>query len=79
MHVKDIEIKKLRERNAKLELLMKKAVKIMQNPQVMKFAFKRFNFDKFVYTKSKSDSRSKLEIVRNDSDIPLSSVGTSSV
>ena len=79
MHVKDIEIKKLRERNAKLEMLMKKAVKIMQNPQVMKFAFKRFNFDKFVYTKSKSDSRSKLEIVRNDSDIPLSSVGTSSV
>ena len=79
MEVKDTEIRKLRERNAKLEMLMKKAVKIMQNPQVMKFAFKRFNFDKVVYTKKKSDSRSKLEIIQNDSDIPLSSVGTSSV
>ena len=32
IEVKDTEIKKLRERNAKLEMLMKKAVKIMQNP-----------------------------------------------
>ena len=79
MEVKDTEITKLRERNAKLEMLMKKAVKIMQNPQVMKFAFKRFNFDKVVYTKTKSDSRSKLEIIQNDSDLPLSSVGTNSV
>ena len=77
--MKDTEITKLRERNAKLEMLMKKAVKIMQNPQVMKFAFKRFNFDKVVYTKTKSDSRSKLEIIQNDSDLPLSSVGTNSV
>ena len=58
---------------------MKKAVKIMQNPQVMKFAFKRFNFDKVVYTKRKGDSSSKLEVVQADSDLPLSSVGTSSV
>ena len=33
-----------------LELLMKKSVTIMKNPIVMKDAFRRFNFSRYVYT-----------------------------
>ena len=33
-----------------LEHLMKKSVKIMRNPLVMKDAFRRFNFNKYIYT-----------------------------
>ena len=50
MEVKEALIKKLSERNRMLELLMKKSVTIMKNPIVMKDAFRRFNFSRYVYT-----------------------------
>ena len=50
LQVKESLIKKLSERNSMLELLMKKSVTIMKNPLVMKDAFRRFNFSRYVYT-----------------------------
>ena len=50
LKVKDALIEKLTSRNAKLEVLMKKAVRIMQNPLVMKDAFRKFNFTKYIYS-----------------------------
>lgn len=62
--LKDLLINKLRERNKMLELLMKKAVKIMQNPMIMRDAFRKFNFDKYVYT---SDDN-KVVLIEEDPD-----------
>ena len=59
LKLKDALILKLSDRNKALELLMRKAVKIMQNPVVMRDAFKRFNFNKVTYTKEKD----KIEIL----------------
>ena len=61
--LKDLLINKLRERNKMLELLMKKAVKIMQNPMIMRDAFRKFNFDKYVYT-----SDDKVVLIEEDPD-----------
>ena len=68
-----------------LELLMKKSVKIMRNPLVMKDAFRRFNFTKYVYTNDGKGDIEVEEVRSNDTDdrnknsnIPLSaSDGTS--
>lgn len=77
LNVKDTLIQKLRARNAMLEQLMKKAVKIMANPLVMKDAFRRFNFDKYVYTMDKGgkdvemlsdEALSDMGIDREDQD-----------
>ena len=65
LDVKETLIKKLAARNRMLELLIKKSVKIMQNPQVMKDAFRRFNFNKYVYTK---DGHGNVECELMDSD-----------
>ena len=59
LKVKEALIHKLSDRNKALEVLMKKAVKIMQNPVVMRDAFKRFNFSKVTYTNEKN----KIEIL----------------
>lgn len=50
IEVKDTLTEKLKNRNEMLEALMKKAVRIMKNPQIMQEAFRKFNFDRYVYT-----------------------------
>ena len=71
--VKDSLILKLKNRNAMLEQLMKKAVRIMQNPLVMRDAFKKFNLDKFVYTKDPvTQDVDHVELERHSLDRPQS-------
>ena len=65
MKVKDALIKKLTDRNAMLELLMKKSVKIMKNPLVMKDAFRRFNFSKYIYS---NDGKGGIDVELADSE-----------
>ena len=50
LDVKEALIEKLKNRNEMLESLMKKAVRIMRNPAIMQEAFRKFNFDRYVYT-----------------------------
>lgn len=50
LEVKEALIEKLKGRNEMLENLMKKCVKIMKNPSIMTEAFRKFNFDKYIYT-----------------------------
>ena len=52
IEVHEVNIAKLTKRNETLEMLMKKAIKIMKNPMIMKEAFRSLNFDKFVYKAS---------------------------
>ena len=63
--MKDTLIKKLTDRNVMLELLMKKSVKIMKNPLVMKDAFRKFNFNKYIYT---DDGKGGVEVRQALSD-----------
>ena len=72
LKIKDALIAKLTDRNAGLEVLMKKAVKIMQNPVVMRDAFKKFNFHKVVYT---TDEKNKVEILASEEDPELTTKG----
>lgn len=55
IEVKDALVEKLKMRNRMLEGLMKKAVRIMKNPSIMQEAFRKFNFDRYIYSQDDSE------------------------
>ena len=49
IEIRDQLIGRLEQRNQMLETCLKKSIKIMKNPTVLKEAFKKFNLERFVY------------------------------
>ena len=55
IEIRDTLIKRLQDRNNQLEDCLRKAIKIMKHPNVIREAFLKFNFEKFVYVSEKMD------------------------
>ena len=68
LKIKDFILEKIKKRNATLESMTKKAVKIMQNPAIMQDAFQKFNFKKFVLQKDCANNVVGVEYISDTPD-----------